>query len=95
MTPKDCRRLAEVGFPVAVVSERVASPLSPLSSSLSSFRNFHSARAVPRHCRLRRRNENIRNLRRQAVGSFRRSPDPLAREIPDIFIPRNDLASDI
>ena len=33
------------------------------------------------------RNENIRNLRRQAVAGSHRSPDPLAREIPDIFIP--------
>ena len=35
------------------------------------------------------RNENIRNLRRQAVGSSHRSPAPLARGIPDIFIPRD------
>ena len=38
---------------------------------------------------LRWRNENVRNLRRQAVGGFRRSHNPLAREIPDIFIPRD------
>ena len=42
---------------------------------------------------LRWRNENVRNLRRQAVVSFHRSPDPLAREIPDIFIPRGCIRS--
>ena len=33
------------------------------------------------------RDENIRNLRRQAGMTSRWSPDPLTREIPDIFIP--------
>ena len=55
----------------------------------SSFRNFHPARARRRMSATNAiaRDENIRNLRRQAVGSSRRSTDPLAREIPDIFIP--------
>ena len=91
----DSNLLSDGLFHTLAIWECVPRPAMRRFAPLSSFRNFHSARAVPRHCRLRRRNENIRNLRRQAVGSFRRSPDPLAREIPDIFIPRNDLASDI